>query len=68
MGYLFVEEGLVDLSITARDSTLLKQRVVYGTIDHGKRNNTSVLALIQMQDGAIVIPNYGFSITALLHN
>ncbi len=32
MGYLFVAiEGLVDLSITATDSTLLKQRVVYGT-------------------------------------
>ncbi len=32
MGYLFVViEGLVDLSITATDSTLLKQRVVYGT-------------------------------------
>ncbi len=34
MGYLFVAiEGLVDLSITAIDSTLLKQRVVYG-INH----------------------------------
>ncbi len=34
MGYLFVAiEGLVDLSITATDSTLLKQRVVYG-INH----------------------------------
>ncbi len=32
MGYLFVAiEGLVDLSITATDSTLLKQRVVYST-------------------------------------
>ncbi len=34
MGYLFVAiEGLVDLSITATDSTLLKQKVVYG-INH----------------------------------
>ncbi len=33
MGYLFVADGLVDLSITAIDSTLLKQRVVYG-INH----------------------------------
>ncbi len=31
MGYLFAAEGLVDLSITAIDSTLLKQKVVYGT-------------------------------------
>ncbi len=31
MGYLFVVEGLVDLSITATDSTLLKQKVLYGT-------------------------------------
>ncbi len=32
MGYLFAAiEGLVDPSITAIDSTLLKQRVVYGT-------------------------------------
>ncbi len=32
MGYLFVAiEGLVDLSITATDSTLLKQKVLYGT-------------------------------------
>ncbi len=31
MGYLFVVEGLVDLSITATDGPLLKQNVVYGT-------------------------------------
>ncbi len=32
MGYLFVAiDGLADPSITAIDSTLLKQRVVYGT-------------------------------------
>ncbi len=31
MGHLFVVEGLVDHSITATDSTLLKQKVLYGT-------------------------------------
>ncbi len=32
MGYLFAAiEGLVDISITATDSNLLKQKVVYGT-------------------------------------
>ncbi len=31
IGYLFVVEGLVEISITATDSNLLKQKVVYGT-------------------------------------
>ena len=42
MGYLFVAEGLVDPSITAIDSTLLKAKGMYG-INHPwrKRNSTS---------------------------
>ena len=51
MGYLFVVEGLVDLSITAIDSTLLKAKGGVWHKSSMKKEKHLVQASIQMQDG-----------------
>ncbi len=62
MGYLFVAiEGLADASIIAIDSTLLKQKVMYGINHPWKKEQYLVQASIQVQDGVIVIPRDGHS-------
>ncbi len=60
MGYLFVVEGLVEISITAIDSTLLKSKGPVWHKSSMKKGIYHVLALIQMRNGAIVIPKDGF--------
>jgi hypothetical protein len=59
MGHLFVVEGLVDLSITAVDSSLLK---VKGRVWHKSSMKKGVVprpAAIQMQGGDIAIQEDG---------
>jgi hypothetical protein len=66
MGYLFVVEGLVDLSITAIDSTLLKAK---GSVWHKSSMEKGVVPCpagidTYMHDGDTVIPTRdGFSDT-----
>ncbi len=59
MGYLFVTDGLVDPSITAIDSTLLKAKGHVWHKSSMKKGVVHVLALIQMQDGAIAVQKDG---------
>ena len=63
MGYLFVVERLVDLSITAIDSTLLKAKGPVWHKSSMEKGKYHVLASIQVQGGDIVIPKDGFSDT-----
>ena len=60
MGYLFVSERLmVEPSITAIDSTLLKAKGHVWHKSSMKKGEYHVLALTRMHDGDIVIPRDG---------
>ena len=60
IGYLFVAaEGLVDLSIIAVDSTLLKSKGHVWHKSSMEKGVVPVLALIQMQGGAIAVQKDG---------
>ncbi len=64
IGYLFVAEGMGDLSIAAIDSTLIKAKGHVWHKSSMKKGVVLIRALIQMQDGrVIVVQKDGFSDT-----
>ncbi len=61
MGYLFAAiEGIADPSITAIDSTLLKQKVLYGINHQWRKEKYLVLVLTRMHGVDTAIPRDGY--------